>query len=270
MPAFDKLGGDTVGLPVRVLHTIGEAMPGTPEDVSIVRRDLISAGYRSDTAVALFFGIRVLSCAGCIIAAYLIRSYFITNFILGIAELAFGGFIGWFGPGFVLELLVDARRDRLRLSLPDALDLMVVCVEAGLGLDQAIQQVAKELAMTHRELCEEFALVNLEIRAGKRRMEALKSLADRTGEPDLRRLVAMLVQTDRFGTSIAESLRTHSDFMRINRRQRAEERAGKVGVKLVFPIFFFILPSMVIATAGPGLLQVMKYLLPMLKNYKAH
>ena len=270
MPAFDKQGADTVGLPVRVLQTIGEAMPGTPEDVSIVRRDLIAAGYRSDTAVALFFGIRVLACAGCIIGTVLLRTYFISNFVLGVAAIAGGGFAGWFGPGFLLEMLVDARRERLRLSLPDALDLMVVCVEAGLGLDQAIQQVAKELALTHRELCEEFALVNLEIRAGKRRMEALKSLAERTGEPDLRKLVAMLVQTDRVGTSIAESLRTHSDFMRINRRQRAEERAGKVGVKLVFPIFFFILPSMMIATAGPGLLQVLKYLLPMFKQYQGH
>jgi tight adherence protein C len=110
-------------------------------------------------------------------------------------------------------------------------------------------------------------MVTLEMRAGKRRADALKNLADRTGEAELRKLVAILIQADRFGTSIAESLRTHSDFMRVRRRQEAEERAGKVGVKLVFPIFFFILPSMLIVSAGPGLLQVFKYLFPMMKSY---
>ena len=152
------------------------------------------------------------------------------------------------------------------MALPDALDLMVVSVEAGLGLDQAIQYVAKELAITHPDVSDEFQLVNLEIRAGKRRVEALRNLADRTGEPELRKLVAILIQTERFGTSIADSLRTHSDFMRVRRRQEAEERANKVGVKLVFPIFFLMLPSMLVVAAGPGLLQVFKYLFPMMRN----
>jgi tight adherence protein C len=165
-----------------------------------------------------------------------------------------------------LDNLVSNRHDRLRMSLPDALDLMVVSVEAGLGLDQAIQYVAKELTTTHPDVSEEFQLVNLEIRAGKRRVEALRNLAERTGETELRKLVAILVQTERFGTSIADSLRTHSDFMRVRRRQEAEERANKVGVKLVFPIFFFILPSMLVVSAGPGLLQVFKYLFPLMRN----
>jgi tight adherence protein C len=162
---------------------------------------------------------------------------------------------------------VTARHERLRFGLPDALDLMVISVEAGLGLDQAIQYVGKELAITHKDISEELALVNLEMRAGKRRPDALHNLADRTGEPELRKLVAILVQTDKFGTSIADSLRTHSDFMRVRRRQEAEERAGKVGVKLVFPIFFLILPAMLIVAAGPGLLQIFKYLFPMMKNF---
>jgi tight adherence protein C len=152
------------------------------------------------------------------------------------------------------------------MSLPDALDLMVVSVEAGLGLDQAIQYVAKELITTHPDVAQEFQLVNLEIRAGKRRVEALRNLAERTGESELRKLVAILIQTERFGTSIADSLRTHSDFMRVRRRQEAEERANKVGVKLVFPIFFFILPSMLVVSAGPGLLQVFKYLFPLMRG----
>jgi tight adherence protein C len=151
--------------------------------------------------------------------------------------------------------------------MPDALDLMVISVEAGMGLDQAIQNVSKELAITHRELSEELALVTLEMRAGKRRADALRNLADRTDEPELRKLVAILIQSDRFGTGVGESLRTHSDFMRVRRRQDAEERAGKVGVKLVFPIFFFILPSMLVVAAGPGLLQVFKYLFPMMRGF---
>jgi tight adherence protein C len=145
---------------------------------------------------------------------------------------------------------------------------MVVCVEAGLGLDQAVQYVARELGLTHPELSDELNLMTLEMRAGKRRAEALRNLADRTGEVELRKLVAILIQTDRFGTSMAESLRTHSDFMRVRRRQEAEERAGKVGVKLVFPIFFFILPSMLLVAAGPGLLQVFKYLFPMMRQFQ--
>jgi tight adherence protein C len=120
---------------------------------------------------------------------------------------------------------------------------------------------------THRDLAEELELVNLEILAGRRRADALRHLSERTGEAELRKLVAVLIQTDRFGTSVAESLRTHSDFMRIRRKQEAEERAGKVGVKLVFPIFFLILPAMLVVAAGPGLLQVFKYLFPLMRQY---
>jgi tight adherence protein C len=145
---------------------------------------------------------------------------------------------------------------------------MVVSVEAGLGLDQAIQYVARELAVTHKDLSEELGLLHLEMRAGKRRAEALRNLADRTGEQELRKLVAILIQTDKFGTSMAESLRVHSDFLRVRRRQQAEERAGKVGVKLVFPIFFFIMPAMLLVAAGPGLLQVFKYLFPMMRQFR--
>ena len=170
-------------------------------------------------------------------------------------------------PGLLLDRRVRRRQETIRLSLPDALDLMVVCVEVGLGLDQAFVNVSRELRESHPEVSEEFSLVTLEIRAGKRRAEALHNLADRTGEEELQKLVAILIQADRFGTSIAESLRTHADFMRIRRRQEAEERAGKVSVKLVFPIFFLILPSMLIVTAGPGLLQVMKYLFPLMKSF---
>jgi tight adherence protein C len=188
------------------------------------------------------------------------------NPALRVALVGFGAMAGWMLPRFGLEKRVSKRQEILRLSTPDMLDLLVVSVEAGLGLDQAMQHVGQELAASHPQLGEELSLVNLEMRAGKRRSDALRNLAERTGEPELRKLVAILIQNDRFGTSMGESLRNHSDFLRTKRRQEAEERAGKVGVKLVFPIFFFILPSMLIVAAGPGLLQVFKYLFPMMKQ----
>ncbi len=194
------------------------------------------------------------------------RNAITSNPVLRIVLVIAAAVAGYFVPTLFLERMVKSRQERLRLGLPDALDLMVVCVEAGLGLDQAIRNVSQELRITHKDISEELGLVTLEMRAGKRRADALRNLADRTGEPELRKLVAILVQADRFGTSIGESLRTHSDFMRVRRRQEAEERAGKVGVKLVFPIFFFILPSMLIVSAGPGLLQVFKYLFPMMNR----
>jgi tight adherence protein C len=178
--------------------------------------------------------------------------------------MGLGGFIL---PNFMLEKRIKKRLEILRLALPDALDLMVIAVEAGLGLDQAIQYVGTELRNAHKEFTEEFMLTNLEIRAGKRRGDALKNLGERAGEPELRKLTAILIQNDRFGTSIAESLRQHSDHLRVRRRQEAEERAAKVGVKLVFPIFFFILPAMMLVCAGPGVLGVVKYLLPLMKGF---
>jgi tight adherence protein C len=231
------------------------------------RRDLIMAGYKSESALKVFNGIKVALAILLIIFAFVFRAS-IPNPVLRIVALAFGGFMGFFLPGYVLDKKILKRQETLRLSLPDALDMMVVSVEAGLGLDQAIQHVGRELQMTHRELSEELSLVNLEMRAGKRRSDALRNLAERTGEPELQKLVAVLVQTDRFGTSIGDSLRAHSDFLRVKRRQEAEERAGKVGVKLVFPIFFFILPGMLVVAAGPGLLQVFKYLFPMMKQFQ--
>ena len=143
--------------------------------------------------------------------------------------------------------------------------MMVVAVEAGLGLDQALQYVAREIEPGHPELSDELGLVGLEMRAGKRLTESLRNLSTRTGEDELSKLVAILTQSDRFGTSMGESLRTHSDYMRLRRRQEAEERAAKIGVKLVFPIFLFILPSMMLVTAWPAMLQIFQDLFPMMQ-----
>src|SRR5579872_4503371 len=256
------------GVMVRFLHQIGEYVPISPEDATALRRLLIMGGYRSDRAVTIFYGMKIIFGIGLVILAFLFKDLVTTNSVLRIVFVVAAGFVGFAGPNFVLDRMITKRQERLRLSLPDALDLLVVSVEAGLGLDQAIQHVARELQGSHREISEELSLVNLEMRAGKRRSEALRNLGERTGEPELKKLIAILIQNDRFGTSMAESLRAHSDFLRVRRRQEAEERAGKVGVKLVFPIFFFILPSMLVVSAGPGLLQIFKYLFPLMKSFQ--
>jgi tight adherence protein C len=275
----ERLGAAVVELPalgttkssdrkwaVRIIQTIGEKVPISPQDATITRRYLIAAGYRTDMALKVFYGIKLVMCAGLLLGS-IVGRHFISNPILAIIVVPAAALAGFYGPNLILERMIDRRRERLRFSLPDALDLMVVCMEAGLGLDQAIASTSRELLRTHREISEEFGLVTLEMRAGKRRSEALKNLADRSSESELRKLVATMTQADRFGTSIAEALRTHADFMRVRRRQEAEERAGKVGVKLVFPIFFFILPAMLLVAAGPGLLQLFKGLFPIMKSF---
>ena len=264
-PAFGESAASD-GMVVRIIQELGEKVPIDPTDASLLRKDLMAAGYRSENALFYYQAGRVIAIVVLVGLAMIFRGYITSNGILAIVIPIAAGFLGFYAPSLYLDNLVANRHDRLRMSLPDALDLMVVSVEAGLGLDQAIQYVAKELITTHPDISEELQLVNLEIRAGKRRVEALRNLAERTGETELRKLVAILIQTERFGTSIADSLRTHSDFMRVRRRQEAEERANKVGVKLVFPIFFFILPSMLVVSAGPGLLQVFKYLFPLMKG----
>jgi tight adherence protein C len=251
---------------VSLLQQLGSRVPSSDAEVATLKLDLIRAGFRSENATAVFYGIRIVATLMMLFGSVMLEASMPPNPVMKLGLMASGIGAGWVLPRFMLEKKVAKRQEILRLSLPDALDLMVVSIEAGLGLDQAIQHVAKELAPSHPQLSEEMSLVTLEMRAGKRRSEALRNFSDRTGEAEFRKLVAILIQNDRFGTSMGESLRTHSDFMRTRRRQEAEERAGKVGVKLVFPIFFFILPSMLVVAAGPGILQIFKYLFPMMKT----
>ena len=251
---------------VTFLQNIGQKVQPSGEEAASLRTQLIQAGFRHEHSAAVFYGVRIVALVTVLVLTVAMTSRMSNpNPGLSIALIGMGGMVGWILPKMFLEKRIKRRRETLRLALPDALDMMVVSVEAGLGLDMAMQHVARELQVAHPLLSEELSLVTLEMRAGKRRADALKNFSDRSGEPELRKLVAILVQSDRFGTSMAESLRTHSDFMRVRRRQEAEERAGKVGVKLVFPIFFFILPSILIVAAGPGLLQVFKYLFPMMR-----
>ena len=173
--------------------------------------------------------------------------------------------LGFMLPEFWIQMRIRARQHKLRIALPDGLDLLVICVEVGLGLDQAMLRVAQELKIVHPELSEELQLVNLEMRVGKTRIEALRELGRRTGLDDLKTLVAMLIQTERFGTSVAQSLRVHSDELRSKRRQRAEELSAKTTVKMVGPLVFFIFPALLVVILGPAAITLIRQLLPALK-----
>ena len=249
----------------KVFEPLSNLVPKSPQEVSATAKKLMSAGFRSSSAVTIFFGIRT----------FMILLAPIILYLSGKTEglepaqkfMVFGVCMagGYMLPGFILSTRVSARQDRIQVALPDALDLLVVCVEAGLGLDQAMQKTSEELIVTHPDFCQELNLVNLEMRAGKPRREALKHLADRTGVDDISSLVSMLVQADKFGTSIAQSLRINSDTLRTKRRQRAEEKAHKISVKLVFPLVFLIFPAMFVVILGPGVIVIMERLFPALK-----
>lgn len=243
-----------------VLIGLGKILPAS--DVKAPRSVLlmVRAGYRSPEAILALRAVKFL------FPIFLLALVFFTGFYKQnpfiILLLAVG--LGYLFPEIWLSWKVNSRQHRLRLSLPDGLDLLVICVEAGLGLDQAIMKVAQELRVAHRELSEELQLVNLEMRIGKSRIESLRELARRTGLDDIKALVAMLIQTDRFGTSVAQSLRAFSDDMRVRRRQRAEEMAAKTTVKMVPPLVFFIFPALMVVILGPAVLTVMRQLIPAL------
>lgn len=249
-----------------LLMKLGKFVPQSPKDVTVMRRRLIRAGFRGPKALPMLYGAKVLLA----ILFPLATSFLILNSEADssnkfLALFASAG-IGFFGPNEFVNFRARRRQKQIRRGLPNALDLMVVCVESGLGLDQAILQVAKELEHAHPEISEEFALVNYELKAGKRRAEALRNMAERTAVDDLKKLVAVLIQADRFGTGVAQSLRAHADYMRVQARQVAEEKAAKLGVKLVFPIFFCILPSLFVVTVGPVIVKIIRELLPMMNN----
>jgi tight adherence protein C len=243
---------------VAALKRVGDRLPRSPREMGKLRLRLVNAGYRGDEALSVFFGIRAVFGLA-LFGAMASPLFGVSNVTFAFAGLGFGYLL----PGFVLGKMARRRQHRIRLALPDALDLLVVSVEAGLGLDQALQRVGDEMAMPHPDLADEIRLVNLELRAGKGRSEALRNLADRTGVEDLSSLVAMLIQTDKFGTSIAQSLRVFSENLRTRRRQRAEEAAAKTGVKMVFPLVFCIFPGIWVVTIGPAAIRFVQVLFPM-------
>ena len=238
--------------------------PSNVEEVRATRRLLINAGYRSGKAPILFVGAKlfvaiVIVCSLALIPAKLLG-------FPSAARLTFfyvlAAACGYYVPAFWLRRAIDARKDALQKAIPDALDLMVVCVEAGLGLDQAIGRVGEEVRRAHPALGDELNVLAMELRAGVSRQEALRNLAHRTDLEEVRNLVALLVQTDRFGTSIGQALRVHADSMRTTRRLKAEELAAKLPVKLLLPLIFFIFPSMFMVVIGPACIKMIRVLFP--------
>jgi tight adherence protein C len=244
------------------LASVGKLLPPpSPKQASRTQLLMIRAGYRSPEAIMAMRGFKLLFPIGLLALIYLTGFYRINGLMIPIAALA----AGYLVPDMLLNWRVRVRQHKLRRALPDALDLMVICVEAGLGLDQALMKVSQDMRIAHHELSEELQLVNLEMRVGKTRIDALRELAKRTGLDDLKALVAMLIQTDRFGTSIAQSLRVFSDDMRIKRRQRAEEMSAKTTVKMVPPLVFFIFPALMVVILGPAVLMIMSQFMPAFK-----
>jgi tight adherence protein C len=241
----------------QALAPLSRALPVSPTGVSRTRQWLIQAGYRDPQHVTIYRGLRVLFAGLGFGGAVLLTGMSSPYLLAGMPAF------GYFVPRFLLKKRVKARQRRIQLALPDALDLTVICVEAGLPLDQAMLRVGEDLSYAHPELSAEFHMVNLETRAGKPRVEALRNLAARTGVEDLTALVGTLIQTDRFGTSVAQALRVHSDSLRTERRQRAEEQAAKTTVKMIIPLVVFVLPSLIFVTVGPAVIQLMHVLLPL-------
>lgn len=236
------------------LASVGRLFPSGPSQVSRTQLMMIRAGYRSADAMLAMRGMKILLPIVLLAGVFLTGFYkYNPTFIIGTA-----GVLGFLLPDMWLQSRVRARQHRLRMGLPDGLDLLVICVEVGLGLDQALLRVAQEMQVAHPELSEELQLVNLEMRVGKSRIEALRSLARRTGLDDIKALVGMLVQTERFGTSVAQSLRVHSDDLRTRRRQRAEEMSAKTTVKMVPALVLFIFPALLVVVLGPAVLTFMR------------
>lgn len=255
---------------VQLMKRLGQAAPKLRSETSKLRQRLVAAGYRRNEALVVFYGLRLT-------LAVALFSLLATPVISLLAPLDLKPnlpgaltlcLVGYVLPGMILARLAKKRQHLIRLGLPDVLDLLVVSVEAGLGIDQAIQRVGEELAFAHPDLSDELRLVNLQLRAGKGRTEALHNLGERTGVDDVKSLVAMLVQTDKFGTSIAQSLRVHSDVLRTKRRQRAEEAAAKTGVKMVFPLVFCIFPAVWVVTIGPAAVKFVQILFPLAEGMR--
>ena len=229
-------------------------LPKSPKDMSRLQRRMARVGYRSPMAPVVFtiieFGLPLILLMVCI--SFLGRTQ---GLLLGLPT----AIVGYMLPGFWLGRQAEKRKKLINNGLPDALDLLIVCVEAGMGLDMGISKAAEELVVSHPPLAEELGMIVTEIRSGKPRMEAFKNFAERTKVEDVRQLVSMLIQTDRFGTSVSQALRTQAEVSRTKRRQRAEEKAQKLGVKMVFPLVFCLFPAMFVVTIGPAVIKFARF-----------
>ena len=240
------------------LQNFGERVSSGRKDLFETRQKLVRAGYRSQDAVPIYYSLRVLSLVvGAIVIISLVPTLSGRNLFIWVVA---GGAAFWMLPAGILRRKIRLRQKEIQIALPDALDMLVICVEAGLGLNQALVRVSDEVETMSSVLSEELQIVNLEMRAGTPREDALRNLGERTDVPDLRALATMLIQTDRFGTSIAQALRVHSDTLRTKRRQRAEEAAAKTTIKMVPPLVFFIFPAIFVVVLGPAMLHLMNEL----------
>jgi tight adherence protein C len=270
---------DSDGTPVKKAATMSKVLakaspmsrplqPKSEEDVGKLKRRLCEAGFRNETAVGIFLGLKFiglvvgLSLSGgtALLTAGLTQKALIYTVITSAAM--------FYLPDVIVWLIARHRKDSIFLGLPDVLDLLVVCVEAGLGLDQAMRKVSEEMKRSCRILADEFALCNFHLQMGRARNEVLKDLGARTGVDDLRSLAAILIQADKFGSSIAQALRVQSDSMRTRRRQLAEEKAAKTAVKLIFPLVIFIFPAIFVVLVGPAAITIVNEMFPMMNGQK--
>jgi tight adherence protein C len=239
--------GSSIGGMVEHLERI---LPRSQAEISVVQQRLIRAGYREEAAINIFYGAKVLvPLALCMLVFVTGLAHYGSFFVY---MLALG--LGFLAPDFWLGRRISVRQANVRRGLPDVLDLLVICIEAGLSLDQAMARTAEELHFAHPTISDELGIVILEQRAGRPRADAWKHFADRTGVETVRNLVSVLVQSEQFGTSVAKTLRIHADVLRTQRRQKVEEQAAKTSVKLVFPLVFFIFPSLFLVTLGPAVI----------------
>lgn len=241
----------------RLASPVSRLLPPSAAEAKKLEQQLMQAGFRSPGASVTYRAIQVCTLAGLPALVALACALMARPLQSAVLYILFAFVIGFFLPRYALRRMIRSRQQLVRWGLADALDLMVISIEAGLGLNAAMVKVSTELKEVHPDISDEFELANLEIRVGRDRDEALRNLADRTGVDDLRSLVAMLIQTDKFGTSIAKAIRAFSDSLRTKRRQRAEQAAQKAAVKLLFPLACFLFPTLFIAILGPAALQLM-------------
>lgn len=254
---------------LNIIGSLGHFVkPKDEGEISHLRRAFLKAGYRGGNAAIIFFGMKVFF-AVCFPLLFFLAKLLAQMVIPSLTFLLISillAMMGFYLPNFWIKLRISNRKEKIQQGLPDALDLMVVCVEAGTGLDAAINRVGEEMKLSNKELSEEFRLMSMELRAGKERRNALKNLALRTDLEDVNSLVTLLIQTEKFGTSLAQALRVHSDSMRTKRFQKAEEIAAKLPVKLMFPLILFIFPSLFVTLLGPAVIRIFRTLFPALSG----
>ena len=238
--------------------------PKNKEEISRMRRSFLNAGYRGHNTTVVFLGIKTLLAIVLAVGFFLLKLFFLRTItpVFFILLLILFALIGFYSPDAWLQSRIAKRKEKIMEGFPDALDLLVVCVEAGMGLDAAIKRVGEEMKLNNKILSDELNLLNLELRAGKPRQSALRNLAIRTGLEEMSSFVTLLIQTDRFGTSVARALRVHSESMRTRRYQKLEEAAAKLPVKLLFPLILFILPTLFITILGPAAIRIIRALMP--------